>query len=115
MEATDGVGGAGSTRDEADAGLAGDLAPRLGHHGGAALLPADDGPDAVGIVQAIERGKEALARHGKGRGGALDLQLINEDLAAVTHSRLPAQGRSPLTPTLPSANGRARDPTPSLR
>ena len=84
-----GVGGAGPARDEADAGLAGDLAPGLRHHRGAALLPADDGLDAVAVVQAVERGKKAFARHGKSGAGALRLELVDQDLAAVPHAMSP--------------------------
>ena len=41
MDAGRGVGGAGPAGAEHDAGPAGDLADRLGRHGGATLLPAD--------------------------------------------------------------------------
>ena len=41
------VGGARPARDEADAGPAGQLAVRLGHEGGAALLAVDDEADAA--------------------------------------------------------------------
>src|SRR5580765_6646671 len=41
MQPAHGVGGARPARNEADAGLARDLAPGLRHHGGTALLAAD--------------------------------------------------------------------------
>ena len=67
-------------------GSPGDLAPGLRHHRGAALLAADDGLDAVGVVQAVERRQEALARHRERRRGALGLELIDQNLPAVAHA-----------------------------
>src|SRR5262245_58226767 len=97
VQATDRIGSARSPRDKAHTRLAGDLAPGLGHHGGATPLSADDGFDPVGIMQSVERGKKALAGHSKGAGGALDLQLIDEEFATVTHraSWRPAPARLP--------------------
>ena len=48
VDAGRGIGGARPARDEADAGAAGRLADRLGHHGGAALVPADGERDRRG-------------------------------------------------------------------
>jgi hypothetical protein len=90
VQAAHGVGHAGAARDEADAGLAGDLAPGLRHHGGAAFLAADDGLDAVAVVQAVEGGEETLARHRKGGRGALRFELIDQNLAAMAHCCPPA-------------------------
>ena len=83
-----GVGGAGPARHEAHARLARELAPGLRHHRGSAFLAADDGLDAVGIVQPVERGQEALARHREGGRGALGLELVDQNLAAVPHAHL---------------------------
>src|SRR5262249_62365758 len=89
-----GVGGAVAAQDHADAWLPRHLAPGLRHHRGAALLAADHGLDAVGIVQAVEGGEEALTRHGERRRGALGLELIDQNLAAVAHALPP---RAPAT------------------
>ena len=78
-----GVGGAGSARDEADAGLAGHLAVGFGHDGGAAFLAADHQVDFRGVVQRVQHGEEALARHGEGAPGAVRLQAVDQDFAAA--------------------------------
>ena len=83
MDADRGVGGAGSAGDEADAGLAGELAVALRHVGGAAFLPAGDDADAaLRAVQRIERREIALARHAEHVIDAVDQQLVDQDLAA---------------------------------
>ena len=82
MDAGRGVGGAGPARDEADAGLAGQLAGGLGHHAGAALGPADRDLQ-LGVVQRVEHGEIALARHAEGVGRRReDQELVDEDLPA---------------------------------
>ena len=64
MYARPSVGGTGPTRHKADAGLARELALRFGHHGRATLLAAHGHAD-VGIMQRIEHGQVAFARHAK--------------------------------------------------
>jgi hypothetical protein len=81
MDAGRGVGGARPARDEADAGLAGELAGGLRHHAGAALGPAD-GDLQLGVVQRVEHGEIALAGHAEGVGRAVEDQLVDEDLPA---------------------------------
>ncbi len=88
MQPAHGVGGAWAARDETDARLAGYLAPGLRHHRGTAFLSADHGLDAIGIVQPVKRCKKTFARHRECGAGALRLELIDQNLAAVTHARL---------------------------
>jgi hypothetical protein len=73
--------GGRSARREADAGTAGELADRLRHHGGAALLPAHRDRD-IAIVERIERRQIALARHAEGMPHPVKHQLVDQDLAA---------------------------------
>ena len=82
VDADRGVGRAGAAGDKADAGAAGQLAVGLGHVGGAAFLPADDQLDLGRVVQGIERRQVAFARDAEGGVDAVDLQLVDEDLAA---------------------------------
>src|SRR5262245_35428285 len=91
VQAAHGVGEPRTARDKADAGLARELAPGLSHHGGATLLPADDGLDAIAVVQAIKRGQKALAGHGESTAGSLCLKLVDQDLAAVPHASAPRE------------------------
>ncbi len=64
MHAHAGVAGARAAGDQADAGLAGQLAIGLGHVGGAGLVAAGDDPDAIGnIGQGVEQRQIALAGH----------------------------------------------------
>ena len=96
MDTGRGIGGAGTARHEADAGLAGELAGGFRHHAGAALGPAD-GDLHRGVVQRVEHGEIALARHAEGVGGAVDQKLVDEDLpaSAISHAAaLPRPGRS---------------------
>jgi len=73
------VGGARSAGDEADAGRSGRLADRLGHHGGAAFLPAHRDRKRA-IVEGVERRQIALAGHAKHMRHAVDDELIDQDL-----------------------------------
>ena len=81
MDAGRGIGGARPARHETDAGPAGRLADGLRHHRRAALLPADRERD-VAVVEGVERGEIALARHAEGMVHAMRDQLIDEDFAA---------------------------------
>ena len=71
----------GPARHEADAGAAGELAVGLRHHRRAALLAADGDVDR-GVVQRVEHGEVALARHAEEVIDAVDDELVDEDLAA---------------------------------
>ena len=76
-----GIGGARPARHETDAGPARRLAHGLRHHRRPALLPADRDRD-VAIMEGVERGEIALARHAEGVPHAMRDQLIDEDFAA---------------------------------
>ena len=82
MDADAGVGRAGAAGDEGDARAAGHLAVGVGHVGDPAFLAADDGLDLRRVVQRVEHGEEALARHGEDAVAALDPELVDKDLAA---------------------------------
>ena len=62
-----------------------ELAVRLRHHGGPAFLAADDGADAVAVIEAVERREIALARHAKDRLDALRLERLSQNAATVAH------------------------------
>ena len=94
VDAGRGVGGARPARDEADAGAAGGLADRLGHHGGAALVPADGERDFA-IVKRVERGQIALARHAEHVAHPVDRQLIDQDFAAGPRAVIAAHRSAP--------------------
>lgn len=81
VHADRGVGRARTTGDEADARLARHLAVGVGHEGGAALLAVDDEAD-VGVVQRVEHVQVAFAGYAESGVGAVDLQGIDQDLAA---------------------------------
>jgi hypothetical protein len=90
MQSDAGIGGARSTRDEADAGLAGELAVGFRHVGGAPFLPTDDVADRIALgVQRIQRRQIAFARHAEDRVDTVDAKLIDQDLrpAAARMSR----------------------------
>ncbi len=89
------VGGAGAARDEADAGLARQLAVRLGHIGRAALLAADNGFHRVAPrVQGVDAGQEALAGHHENPAHAKGLQLRNQGFAAAAWRGLCGAGHA---------------------
>ncbi len=79
-----GIGGAGAAGDEGHAGGSGHLAMCLGHHRRAAFVAADDILDTA-LIEAVEGGEKALARHGKDPAHPLKFELISKNLAAVTH------------------------------
>ncbi len=82
MHAGAGAGRAGASRDEADPGLARQLAIGLGHHGRTPLLAAGDEAELGMIDEGVQCGEEALARHAEGQPRAVALQLLDQDLAA---------------------------------
>ncbi len=69
--------------DKADTGTARHLADRLRHDCSGTLVTADSEFD-VAIMESIERGKIAFARHTKNVTHTLDRQLIDQDFAACT-------------------------------
>ena len=81
VDAVAGVGGAGAARHHRDAGAPGELAVGLGHHRGAAFLAAGDVAD-LAVVQRVEQREVALAGHAERELGAVDPQLVDQDLAA---------------------------------
>ena len=88
------IGGAWPARDEADAGPAGRLADRLRHHRGAALLPAHGDGD-VAVVEGVEHGEIALARHAEYVAHAVDAQLIDQNLGGGARIVLHRASASP--------------------
>src|SRR3569623_2000222 len=85
------VGGARPARHEGDARPSGYLAVGFGHVGDAALLPADDEVDRRRVVERVEHGEEALARHGEDPVAALGHEIVDEDASAAA----PAHGAAP--------------------
>src|SRR5918995_5999734 len=77
-----GVGRAGPAGDEGDARASGHLAVGIGHVRGAALLPADGEVDLGRVVQRVEHGQEAFARHREDPVAALDPKLVDKDASA---------------------------------
>ena len=82
MDSGAGVGRAGPAGDEGDAGPPGHLAVGVGHVGDPAFLPADDQVDLRRVMERVEHGEEAFAGHGENAVAALDLELVDKDLAA---------------------------------
>ena len=84
MHAHRGLGRAGAARDEAKARPVGELAVRLGHVGGARLVAAHDELHLVAhVVEAVQHREEALAGNAEREVGAVDHELVHEELAAV--------------------------------
>jgi len=85
VQADAGIGRAGAARHEADAGPAGQLALRLGHEGGAALLPAGHEADALAVLmEAVEDREITLAGNAEDIGDALLDQGLDEDMTGGT-------------------------------
>ncbi len=68
-------------RDEADPRAAGQLAVRVGHVRGADLVAADDEADRR-VVERVEHREVALAGDAEDEIDAVQLELVDEDLAA---------------------------------
>ena len=75
MDAGTRVGGAGSARDEDDAGTSGQLAIRLRHHGGGALLAGNHGLDGR-VPQGVEHAEIALSGNAEDPVDALDFETL---------------------------------------
>src|SRR5690606_3027656 len=83
-----GVRGARPAGDHADAGLAGQPAPAVGHHRRATFLAADEDVD-TGVIQCVQHGEIAFPRHAGDAFDAVRLQCLNDQLAAGLHWSLP--------------------------
>jgi hypothetical protein len=81
VHAVGAVGGARAAGDHGDAGPAGELAVGLGHHRRAALLAADHVAD-LAVVEGVEQPEIAFPGHAEGEVDAVDLELVDQDLAA---------------------------------
>src|SRR4029453_9955305 len=94
------IGCARTAGDEGDAGLAGHLAVGVGHIADAAFLAADDCLDLRRVVQSVQDGEEAFPGNGEDAVAALDLELLDKDLAAgaCRHGDAPYRSRE-LSPT----------------
>src|SRR6185312_15996688 len=93
MEAGAGIAGAGPARHHAQARPPSELAEGVGHHRRATFLAAGHETDRIGVVERIEHGEVALARHGEYRVGAVDLELIDQDLRTGPAARGSAHAR----------------------
>ncbi len=82
MDSGGGVGRAGAAGDEGDARAAGHLAVGIGHVGDSAFLPADGKVDLRRVMERVEHGEEAFARHREDAVAALDFELVDEDASA---------------------------------
>ena len=82
MDAAAGVARARAARDEGDARAAGHLAVGIGHIRDPAFLPAHDRVDLRRVVEGVEHGEKAFAGYGENTVAALDLELVDKDLAA---------------------------------
>ena len=74
-----------AARDEADPRAAGELAVRLGSVRGSLLVAAGDEPDRR-VVERVEHGQEALAGQAEREVDPVQLELVDEDAAAVSHT-----------------------------
>ncbi len=83
------IGRARAAGDETHAGPACHFADRLGHHAGAALLPAN-GDGEIAVMESVEHRQVALARHAEHVTHAVNLQLIDQDLGGGPHVVLDA-------------------------
>ena len=81
MQACGGIGCARAAGDHADAWLSRQPAPGICHHRRTTLLTADKHLD-VAVMQRIEHGKKALARHAGNTRYAIGLQSFDDELAA---------------------------------
>ena len=83
VDAHRGVGRARASRDEGDAGAAGELSVGIRHVRGAAFVPADDDADLfLRVVEGVEKTEVAFARDAEDVVGALGDEGPGQDLAA---------------------------------
>jgi hypothetical protein len=91
------VGRAGPARDHADARLAGQLAIRLGHEGGAALLAADDQLDPLArVVQRVDHRQITLTRNAERGVYTMRAERVHQDPAAARQRRVLIHGLPPV-------------------
>lgn len=84
VHADGGIGRARSARDEADAGLAGELAIGFRHIGRPALLPADDEFNGVlAVVEGVQCREILFARHAKHPIDPVNSQDVDQNPAAA--------------------------------
>ena len=82
VQADAGVGRPRAAGDEAHPGATAELALRLGHEGGPALLPASHEADALAVlVKPVEDGQIALPGHAEDRVHALLDQALHQRMA----------------------------------
>ena len=84
VDAAGGVRRPRAARDHADSRAAGELAVGVGHVGGADLVAAGDEADRS-VVERVEHGQVALARHAEGDVHPVDDELVDEEPAAGSH------------------------------
>ncbi len=89
----------GPAGHETDAGPAGGLADGFRHHRGAAFLTADGERDRA-VVECVEGGEIALARHAEGMVDTVSDKLIDEDFASGSRSVIAAHDVSLISITL---------------
>ncbi len=94
------MGRARRARDEGDPRPPGQFAVRLGHVGGAGLVPARDRPDPGGIVERVEDRDEAFTRDAEHRVDAVRGQRVDDGPAAGScgHRRVVRRKRSASCP-----------------
>jgi hypothetical protein len=81
MNADTGVACPGAAGDKGNAGLAGQLAIRLGGVRRAILMAARDNPDTIpNIIQSVQGGEITLPRHAENRIDPMQNQGINQNL-----------------------------------
>jgi hypothetical protein len=96
MDANRGVRRAGASGDEAEAGLAGELAVGFGHEGRAAFVAGAHETEARGVMHGVEKREIAFARHAEAASRAEGEQAVHQDLAAGSRVRHgPSRGALP--------------------
>jgi hypothetical protein len=86
VERDRGLRRAGTPRDEADPGRAGELPDGLRHRRGAAFVTARDVPDRA-VAKGVQHVDVALARHAEREVGPMQGELVDEDPAAAAVHR----------------------------
>ena len=75
------VGGAGPAGGKRNTRAARQLAIGIRHHGGPAFVPGVDEAHALALVHTVERGQKALAGHAEHGVGAVQGQLLDQNMA----------------------------------
>ncbi len=87
------VGGPGAATHHETLGFAGDLGFGDRHESGARLVPADDGRYAVRIMQGVEQGEVALARHAIDTGKPMGLERTHDGVGGANGHPPPSSPR----------------------